>query len=437
MHFCFFCSCSDFGGNIVDKLSPPKLSGELYDIQKALEKSVGQDINLVYPTSGNYRSAIITKDVDSDGKQDVFTFYSTKTDDKTTVMHLNYIKWNGEEWVSVSDLQMDCSGVESVEFAKLDNGNSKKIVVNWNRYSPTDKKLSIYKIDNGFLDEIISTEYSVFATCDFDADGTSEIVAVDLDKENKKSTATLLSLAEDGLLNQSSCELRGDVLSYYTPTLSRFTDGTPALFIDAECQGGLLTEVLFYRNGKLNRSFVNGKGQNLTTFRASTVRSADFDGDGCVDIPLAEKLPLVAGSAEADSVYVTVWNSFDGSVLTPIARSVINYTDGYFMTVPNEWIDNFTVIRNTELNLRIFLRWDGELEKTGEEIMRIQVLPIKNWEGQTEEYKDYFEVARDSDKVYVVRLSNSALNPGEDFVRNNLKIIGETREEIKNTNTIR
>ena len=75
-------ACSMPGASVTDSLSPPKPSGELYDIQKALELSVGHGVNLVYPSAGNYRSAIVTKDIDSDGKLEVFSFYSSETDDK-------------------------------------------------------------------------------------------------------------------------------------------------------------------------------------------------------------------------------------------------------------------------------------------------------------------------------------------------------------------
>ena len=417
------CSCSGLGGNISDGISPPKPSGELYDIQQALEAYVGERINLVYPSSGKYRSAIITNDLDGDGKYEVFSFYSTETDDKTTVMHINYIRWTGEKWVSVSDLQVDCAGVESVEFAKLDNSNMPKIIVNWTRLSSAGKQLSVYKIDTGLLTEVTSANYSVYATCDFNSDGISDIVAVYLDSEKSVSTATLLSLGDNGFIQGSTCVLDGTVTSYYKPRVSRFTDGTPALFIDADKSTGIITEALYLKDGELTSAFGSATGENIRTLRTSSIRSEDINGDGCIDIPLAQKLPAVSGNTETDSAYMTIWNSFDGVVFTPIAQSIVNYTDGYMITIPEEWVGAFTVTRRTDINQRIILRWNEETKKEGEEILRIQVVRLKEWDSNRSGYENYVEIARDSESVYIVRFGNSALNPGEQYIRDNFRLI--------------
>ena len=82
----------------------------------------------------------------------------------------------------------------------------------------------------GILAEVTSESYSVFSTCDFDGDGVSDIVAVHLDKEAGTSTASLLSLTEQGFTKNSSCMLDGNVTSYYEPVISSLADGTPAIF---------------------------------------------------------------------------------------------------------------------------------------------------------------------------------------------------------------
>jgi hypothetical protein len=427
---CVFCSC-EFGVNIADSLSPPKPSGELYEIQKTLEKNVGGRLNLVYPSSGNYRSAIVTKDLDGDGKTEVFSFYSTSTDDKTTVMHINYIRWTDSKgWVSVSDIEVGGSGVESVEFANLDRSGIPKIIVSWSRYSAVDKKISIYEINSGILSEVTSADYSVFSTCDFDNDGVYEIVAVSLDTEKKTAKATLLALTDTGFTGVDSCSLDGNVTAYYEPKQSKFTDGNPALFIDADKSTGLITEVLCVRDGTLVNVFDSGEGslnENTETLRAASIHSGDINGDGSVDIPLTARLPVADGTSETDSAYMTTWNSFDGSVFTPISSTVINYTDSYYLVVPSDWINNFTVTRNTETRQRSFVRWNGDEQSVGEEILRVQVLNLENFKGFAAEYEGYFEIARTSKEIFVAKLGGSALNPGEDYIKNNFKLIDETK----------
>ena len=429
-----FClaGCSPIG-EVADNIFPPKPSGELYEIQKTLEASVGHSLNLVYPSSGEYRSAIITNDIDFDGKFEVFSFYSTETDDKTTVMHINYIRWLNNKWVSVTDLQVDCSGVESVEFIKLDNSDTPKMVVNWDRYSSVNRQLSVYSIDSGELLEITKTFHSVYTTCDFDANGIFEIVALHLDTEKNTSKATLLALGENGFSDLGSCTLDGAVMSYYEPVVSKFTNGSTAVFVDANKSTGTITEVLYMKDNQLQSAIpYSVTNENIATLRASSVLSGDYDRDGCVDIPLAQKLPMTATHSPEDAAYLTVWNSFDGTSLYPIAYSVINYTDGYFLHIPENWLGSFAIERRLDTRQRIFYRWDSVLSEVGEEIMRIRAVSISEWNKHPDNYSDYTEIQRNGQDVIAVRYSTSALKPDETFVKEHLLLISQTdRATIK------
>lgn len=418
-------ACSMPGVSVTDSLSPPKPSGELYDIQKALELSAGHDVDLVYPSAGDYRSAIITKDIDSDGKLEAFALYSTETDDKTTVMHINYIRWLNGKWSSVTDLQVNVPGVESVDFVRLDNDQTLKVLVNWERYSATNKQLSVYSITSGELQEVTKADYSVYATCDFDGNGISEIVAVYLDAEKKTSTATLLALGEGGFSERSSCKLDPTVTSYFQPVLSKFTNGQTAVFIDAVKSNGMFTEILSIdKKGKLYSALPHTASfENVNSFRASAVNIADFDGDGCVDIPLARPLPMVSSENGEQTAYMTTWNSFDGNEYTALGNMIINYTDGYYINIPDNWVENIAVERRLDSRQRVFYRWDPLTFETGEEILRIMAVPLKSFNQNPDDYKDYTEYARSSEYVFAVKYSSSALTPDKDYFKQNLKPI--------------
>lgn len=415
------CSCS-LGFDVTDAIISPKPSGELYDIQLALEKYADDSVKLVYPTKGENRSPIILRDIDKDGKEEAFAFYSTTTDENTSVLHINYICWFNNEWISVSDIEIVASGVESVDFQMLDDSGVAKIVVCWSRFSDIDRHFSIYSVNKGIMSEVISGEYSVLTTYDFDSDGIMEIAAVHLDRELKTATASLLALSESGFKVTGSCELDGTVTGYYEPKISKLPDGRQAIFIDAQKSTGVITEVVYLKDKKLVNAFASKNGkvtENLKTLRASTVLCGDYDNDGCIDIPLASKLPLTLGMTESDAVYLTIWNRFDGKELIPFAQSLINYTDGYYFNVPNAWVGKFTVLRRLDLKQRIIYRWDEETAEIGEEIMRIQLIDKNEWNDNFASYEQYYEIARNTEYVYAVRFGNSALNPGNQFVTEN------------------
>ncbi len=425
------CSCKGLGVNISESLSPPKPSGELHEIQQALEEYVGGQIKLVYPSAGHYRSAIITRDIDGDDKYEVFSFYRTETDDKITVMHINYIRWTESGWKSVSDIEVNGSGVESLEFATMDYSGVPKIVVNWTKFSAANKQVSVYDINSGSLVEVTSADYTVSAVTDFNNDGINEIAAIYHDAESGVSTAKLLSLTEDGFQQKGTCFLDGLVTSYQEPKVSKFTDGTPALFIDAVKPTGMITEVLYLKDGVFTNAFASGQqpaAENIKTLRASSVRSDDYDGDGSIDIPLAEKLPSEEGALESDAVYMTVWSSFDGHVFNTIAHTVINFTDGYYIEVPEKWLGAFTVIRKPDTRQRLIVRWNPDTATVGEEVLRIQTVKLKDWNDAPENYEDYSELGHSLEYAYIVKLGNSALNPGEQVLKANFHLIGEKAE---------
>lgn len=423
----FLSACGGIGADLSNSLNPPKPSGEFYHIQSALEDSVGGEFRLVYPLSGDYRAAINAVDADGDGVLEAFAFYSTDTGDKSTAMHINHIKKNGEKWESVADIQVTASGVESVELCRLDNSGSKKLIVNWSKFSSLENQLSVYSVDSGILTEVTSEPFSTYLTCDFDSDGISEIVSVYMDTAAKTATATLTTLNDKGFAHKSTCAADPFVLSYSTPKMTRLTDGTAALFIDAQKKGGTITEMFGIKDGELSELIKSSViGENLRTFRASDAKAQDFNGDGCLDIPLTTKLPKITGDENSDNVYMTTWNSFDGKALTPLKSALINYTDGYHMVIPDSWVGNFGVWRNPASTERIIFHWDSAVNRVGEEIMRIELIKLSDWSADLERYSsEYSEITRNAEYVFAARLSNSALTPDITTLRESFTLIDD------------
>ena len=60
------CTVSTF--QIQNLMRPPKSTGYKAEIQKVIEEVTGSSIILKYPQRGEYRSAVIMKDVSGDGQ---------------------------------------------------------------------------------------------------------------------------------------------------------------------------------------------------------------------------------------------------------------------------------------------------------------------------------------------------------------------------------
>ena len=84
--------CSTANLSEGDLLAPPKPAGEMHKIQKALEKAVKSSVKLKYPTSGEYRSACILKDLDNNGKNDYCIALYAVGEEASQNIHINVIK---------------------------------------------------------------------------------------------------------------------------------------------------------------------------------------------------------------------------------------------------------------------------------------------------------------------------------------------------------
>ena len=72
-----FSGCSLNFFSVESLLSPPSQSGENGEIQKVFKELMkDKTVQLKSPTSGDYQSPFVFYDIDSDGIDEVFVFYS-------------------------------------------------------------------------------------------------------------------------------------------------------------------------------------------------------------------------------------------------------------------------------------------------------------------------------------------------------------------------
>ena len=77
--------CSKLNITADDFLSPPRASGEMYEIEQTLKENVVGEYTLKYPTAGEYRSAYVLADLKGSGSNDfAMAFYSTINEENST-----------------------------------------------------------------------------------------------------------------------------------------------------------------------------------------------------------------------------------------------------------------------------------------------------------------------------------------------------------------
>lgn len=391
--------CDFFTMETEQMLAPPALIGDMAPIQEALGASIKGEYTLKYPSSGEYRSAVVLNDINGDGTFEAFAFYS-QTDGEVNYMHVNFILRKGKKWVSVADQKIVAGGVDCVDFADLNSDGLLEIIVGFEIYGSTEKQLNVFSLEKNVVTQRLIHEYTSFLCSDLDENGESELFVHLFKVAGSENTAYLYTLDKTGAVQLSSCAMDKAVRTVASPVLSELSNGVPAIYIDESKPSGNITEVLFISKGNLINPLLDSEtGENTKTLRASDISIGDINGDKIIEIPVSELLAAFVDNTGEEKVYYTKWCSFNGESLTPQQTTLLNTNDGYYISVPEKWVGKITLIRETNGKSRTVYYYNGEEKSIGAALAFYTAIPLDDWKEYKEKNKDVFEISRNG--VYV------------------------------------
>ena len=404
------CGCDTFSINTEKLITPPKLTGSMYPIGEALANSVGGEYQLKYPQSGEYRSAIILNDVDGDGVDEAFAFYST-ADDEMTNMHINAIRRNGEDYESVAEHSVIAGGIERVEFCDLDSDGTSEILVGWEVYGTSEKQLCVYSLKRKTLPVLLTEKYTGFLCCDLAGRGQKDLFVHLLDTSSMTNTAALFGFESGAAQKKGSCMLDSAVKTALSPVLSKLTTGQPAVYIDEIKGAGAVTEVVFFSGGELKNPLLDRENniENTRTLRASAIICKDVDSDLVLEIPVATNLPDASGADEM--MFYTNWCGFDGENLIIKLITVVNSIDGYYLEIPEKLAGQLAVHKDTANHRRVFYGYDKETGEITEILATVRVISASDWDAEGYNRLNMFELARRGGVVFTGAVNLNAKSP--------------------------
>lgn len=411
--------CNLLSIDTAEFLSPPSLPGDISPISEAISKSIKVNYTLAYPSTGKYRSAVIQKDIDSDGVIEAFTFYST-TDAEVTTMHINVICKKNGKWTSISEQKIIAGGVDKVEFCDLDNDDIDEILVGWQIYGTSEMQLAVYSLKDDILTQRMLQKYTNFTFCDIDEDGKNEIFVNKFNSLEGLNMASLYVLTESGVSEAYTCALDPTAKAVNTPLVATLSSGKTAIYLDEIKGVGAVTEVLFIeKNDLVNPLFDVEAGETVATLRSASLNAQDINNDGTVEIPVQENVPSITKSEVNEKLYLTNWCSYNGEKLTKQITTMMNLNDGYYYAIPSKWNGKIAILKDTDKRLREIYEYNSETMTAGEKLLYIQAVDKKDWDSG--KYKDsgLEEISYDNGTSYICWLSDKA------------KLDGITHAEVK------
>ena len=417
---CFICvfmilnlsGCDFLTAETQELIFPPQLSGEMYPISQIIEKSAAGDYKMKYPARGNYRSAVIMEDINSDGILEAFAFYSVSESD-VIYMNINAICKKDGKWQSSAVQKIVAGGVDKVEFCDLDGDGVKEILVGWQIYGTSEMQLSVYSLSDNALTQRIFQKYTHFTVCDLDDNNENEVLVVKTGSAEIKNTASLYALDSKGIIEISSCELDNAIKTVGEPIVSSLSNGKPAVYIDEIKGVGSVTEVLFLEKGVLVNPLLDSEiGENTATLRSVLFTTKDINGDGVPEIPVQIDVPSVTRSDLNEKLYLTNWCSFNGETLTSQMTAMINTNDSYYFAISSKLQGNIAILKDTENRSREIFSYNSVDMTIGDSLIDFRAVNKKDWDSGKYKNLSAKEIVNDGETAYICKISDTAKNQG-------------------------
>lgn len=473
--------CSSTGFNDTELMRPPRATGEKAEIQTIIENTAGGDYTLKYPQSGDYRSAIITEELDSTGRESAVAFY--RTSGETTSINILFMNETNGKWKAVQSFKNPNSEVDKIFIGDIDNDGIKEVIIGWTSFVSGANQITYYKTLGESVEEYtIEDTYSQMTMADLTGDGLKDLILLSLAGEDKKTAcAKLYCYAPNGSFGiKSNIDTNASVTKYSKIQVGRIDNVKEAIFIDGTTVNNneLLSEVIYYDPGTgmltdpLNENR-DGAVSNVTTRKTSAV-CRDIDNDGIMEVPV-ENVMKVDSLQEGEILCSIIdWYKMDAnSSFTKCCSSVANFTDGYYFILPESWENMVAAFNNNAARTIKFYAIENAdenntaVEQTAEQptavniqepaskpetdaerdekvkndapvqagagdlLMTIQVFTEKDWaaEKSAKVSEGFAEITDVSGLVYTVKIENGEaqkLKITIDEVINNFRLINNT-----------
>ncbi len=383
-----FSSCADFKlFRAADSLLAPPLFYEEYEgLVELFRSQIGENASLCTPYDGDYRSAIVVEDFDSDGVNEAFIFYRDSQGDATAKARC-YESIDGE-WKPAGDFVGHGNQIESVSVSDMNGDGVSEIIVSWSVSGVNiGKTLSVYHTagNNVAFKEISNEMCSVSLITDIDGDSFDDIFLI---TQNTNSTipqryARIISVSKDSAVLKGEARVDANISSYVSVKTDKGEDSaTPRIYIDAlKGERQMITELIYWNGAKkklVAPLFDEATMSNVISLRNDPILSADINGDGIIDVPSqTEVFSSDANELKIDPshLYVTSWLNFYEYGNETVISALVNYENGYMITLTGKDRFNLSVEQLIESNSWVVKEKNFE---TGEDAELYSVIRVSN-----------------------------------------------------------
>ena len=333
----------------------PQLPEEYRALSARLSEVLDGGAEYAAPQAGGNLPPVQMVDLNGDGSDEALAFFRVSSEERPLRIYI--FQAVGEDYRQAAVIEGSGTAIHSVRYEDMDGDGVREILVSW-RVSAEVRSLSIYSMPNLEPLPLMSAPYARYELSDLDGDDDLELVLLRSD-----DTEAGLTVADyydwdssySGLSLQSTARLSASVASLQGIRAGALMEGEKAIFVTSRDTGAndtsrAVTDILAYRSPDLvNIVLSSDTGVSTQTFRYlnPSLLPLDINGDGATDVPRPAALLSETGENGEALYWKIYWHSYD--IDGSDQRQVITYhnlTDGWYLTIPEEWDNHFTVRQN-------------------------------------------------------------------------------------------
>lgn len=433
--FLTLSGCSFAGLDPQTLMHAPKPTGKNEaDIQSLLESTAGGQMTLKYPSSGEYRSAILTHDLCGDQGDEAMAFY--QKDDESTGISVMFMRKSGGKWASMGSFTNPAPKVDRVCFGDLDGNGEDDVIVGWGGgLNNSTGTICIYYFKDGAMQELqVNQSYTEMAVMDFDGDGKDEIFTANVASGDQAAQAQLLRFQGGAIEQMGSAPMDSGVTKYASVKMGLINEKQTGIVLDGIKSADTMATELFYwdkKAKKLLAPFYDPKTKSAkSTERNTSVVSKDINGDHIIEIPMVTLMPGYSGKTSDDSAYLTNWLRYntDTGTFVRVMSMVIDYSDGYWISIPDMWRGKITTKLDPGSRTVTVYEWlasgSNQAGSLGGALLTIQTFTRKEWD-QGAGTGGFFKLAETDNSVFAAKLPSpdNPLSMKADEVKQAFQII--------------
>lgn len=378
----------------------PKRPQSYNDLQSVMDAAMN-DLEYSAPRAGENQQTVQMADLNGDGIREYLLFAKGGGDKPLRIL----IFVQKDDSYQLMDT-IACTGAsfDLVEYVQIDGSGGMEIIVGCQISEQVSRSVSVYTLVDGQMNQVLSTNYTKFLTCDLDSDALMELVILRPDTSNLDNGIAELYGMENGIMERSN-EVK---LSSPTERLKRVITGqlhggVPAVFAaSAVDESAIITDVYALIDGVFtNISLSKEAGTSVQTLRNYYVYADDIDDDGEVELPSLITMKQSGQGGNTDKQYLIRWYALDTEgAETDKMHTYHNYVGGWYLKLDPQWAHRIMVVPDG--NEYGFYLWD-EGYKTTEKIFSVFALSGQNREEQAV-LDNRFTVYKSESVVYAARL---------------------------------